>query len=76
MNGRCAICNELLMTGDYGNLCGKCKRELNNDLQNDMIPKKIFFSEVSFIDEKVLIELAKRLKPYLDSIENCEVCKK
>jgi hypothetical protein len=29
MNGRCGKCGVPLGTGDFGNLCSSCKRELN-----------------------------------------------
>jgi hypothetical protein len=48
-------------------------RERTQQEINDSLPLNL---SLLLDNEEIKIRLAKALKPYLDSIENCEVCKK
>ena len=69
MNGRCITCGKPLTTGDTGFECNACKENHNN------VYDMLFTVDYILNDEKTLQDLAKALKPYLDSIDNCEVKK-
>jgi hypothetical protein len=61
-------CGKPLTTGDTGFECNSCKEKRNTTFDMPL-------TKDDLLKEETLKDLAKALKPYLDSIENCEVKK-